>query len=246
MKRLYLIVLGLWLLAACAFGQNGPTPPVYIDTDQIVDGAVTAIKTDGSLMLADGSNAVDPVELKNASFTGDIDVTGDVGATTVNGVAPLTAAEKTQALVGSSTASFDCASIHFTTKESADYGHSIHSAYLGVIPAAGSKTMRFTRPSAQDRSYLVSVKIQSRFVSIVAKSTTMGFLWESDGSISQLASSSVNLGAAGTVDITATNSGTTELHIVVTNSGSTQMTTTSVSVEIVGRDANYFVYEGLL
>ena len=36
----------------------------------------------------------------NASFTGDIDVTGDVGAATINGVAPLTAAEKTQALVG--------------------------------------------------------------------------------------------------------------------------------------------------
>jgi len=42
----------------------------------------------------------------NASFTGDIDVVGDVGAATVNGVAPLTAAEKTQALVGSTTVDF--------------------------------------------------------------------------------------------------------------------------------------------
>ena len=49
------------------------------------------------------------VDTINASFTGDIDVTGDVGAATVNGVAPLTAAEKTQALVGSTTVNFNAA-----------------------------------------------------------------------------------------------------------------------------------------
>jgi hypothetical protein len=51
------------------------------------------------------------LDTTNASISENLDVTGDVGAATVNGVAPLTAAEKTQALVGSSTVDFAAADI---------------------------------------------------------------------------------------------------------------------------------------
>lgn len=87
MKRLYLIVFGLWLLAACAFGQNGPTPQVVIDTDQIVDGAVTALKTDGTLMLSDGSNASDAAAVRNNLGLGTMAVATATDYALVNGSA---------------------------------------------------------------------------------------------------------------------------------------------------------------
>lgn len=61
------------------------------------------------------------IDTGNASFSGDIDVTGDVGAATVNGVAPLTAVERTQALVGSSTVDFAAKDTTLTKTASSSY-----------------------------------------------------------------------------------------------------------------------------
>lgn len=93
--RLIVIVVFLWALAAVAFGQAnqwGPFDP-------------------GAVRKTDQAARVDTI---NASFTGDIDVTGDVGAATVNGVAPLTAEERVRALVGSSTQNFLAQNATFT------------------------------------------------------------------------------------------------------------------------------------
>lgn len=54
MKRLYLIVLGLWLLTACAFGQNGPTPQVVVGSSGISDGSVTNAKLAEPVSIANG------------------------------------------------------------------------------------------------------------------------------------------------------------------------------------------------
>jgi hypothetical protein len=51
------------------------------------------------------------LDTTNASISNNLDVAGNVGAATLNGVTPLTAAEKTQALVGSSTVDFAAAAI---------------------------------------------------------------------------------------------------------------------------------------
>ena len=84
-KNLALVAVLFTISVIMAFA-NGPTPPVYIDTDQIIDGAVDIIKTTG---IADASlSNVNPatgrtalgldlrLDTINASFTGDIDVTG--------------------------------------------------------------------------------------------------------------------------------------------------------------------------
>ena len=83
MKRFYL-TLCLLVIAIPQCFAGGPAADVYIDMLNIVDGAVAAIKTDGSLMTSDGSNAADLVDLPNrvravfASITTDLDVGGDV------------------------------------------------------------------------------------------------------------------------------------------------------------------------
>jgi hypothetical protein len=131
-KNLALVAVLFTISVIMAFA-NGPTPQVVIDTDQIIDGAVTILKTDGvaandlsNVTPATGRSALGlgtistkaatdyvatsalalRLDTTNASISNNLDVAGDVGAATVNGVAPLTAAEKTQALVGSTTVNF--------------------------------------------------------------------------------------------------------------------------------------------
>jgi hypothetical protein len=53
-KNIALIAVLFTISVFMAFA-NGPTPPVYIDTSSIVDGAVTAIKTDGSIALTENT-----------------------------------------------------------------------------------------------------------------------------------------------------------------------------------------------
>ena len=84
MKRFYLPLCLLVIVIAQCFA-GGPAADIYVDTLNIVDGAVSAIKTDGSLMLTDGSNSAENVEFQNlnvvASFTiGGVDVLGDIDA----------------------------------------------------------------------------------------------------------------------------------------------------------------------
>lgn len=86
MKKLILLLV---LLTTASYGADYHTP--------YDPGAVR--KTDQALRL----------DTTNASISNNLDVAGNVGAATVNGVAPLTAAEKTQALVGSSTVNFSAA-----------------------------------------------------------------------------------------------------------------------------------------
>ena len=68
------ILLFACLLFICAIslGQSGPTPLIQINTDQIVDGAVSAIKTDGSIALtADVYNRVE-IDSKLGSLVSDL------------------------------------------------------------------------------------------------------------------------------------------------------------------------------
>lgn len=104
----------------------------------------------GAVRKTDQAARVDTI---NASFTGDIDVTGDVGATTVNGVAPLTAAEKTQALVGSTTVNFSAASIDVAGAVGKTF------TFAGIARGA-SFTINVTLPSTESRGYEILMTIR--------------------------------------------------------------------------------------
>ena len=84
MKRFYLILCLLAIVITQCFA-GGPAADIYVDMLSIIDDVVAAIKTDGSLMTSDGSNATDLVEFQNlnvvASFTIDgVDIIGDIDA----------------------------------------------------------------------------------------------------------------------------------------------------------------------
>jgi len=150
-KNLALVAVLFTISVIMAFA-NGPTPQVVIDTDQIIDGAVTILKTDGvaandlsnvtpatgraALGLGTISTVDSPVPIANggtgatsaatglaalggAALNGNIAV--PFSASTINGVAPLTAAEKTQALVGSSTVDFNAKFVDTTMPYNAGY-----------------------------------------------------------------------------------------------------------------------------
>lgn len=121
--RLIVIVFSIWVLTAVAFGQAnqwGPYDPgaARNDLSNVTPATGRAALELGTMAVATATDYVATsslaarVDTINASFTGSIDVTGDVGAATINGVAPLTAGEKTQALVGSSTVNFSALSIN--------------------------------------------------------------------------------------------------------------------------------------
>jgi|GEM_PF-6032552 len=132
MKRA-IIVLFLWLLAACAFAGNGPAP--IIDTDS-VSGLGTM-----STQAAD-----------NVAITG-----GVASLTTLNGVAPMTAAEKTQALVGLNTIDFAAKSITasaasiiqggVTAKGAAGLGAQSVKAYYNSIANGGATATVVAAPT---------------------------------------------------------------------------------------------------
>lgn len=91
------------------FAENGPTPQVIVGSSGISDGSVTNAKLAEPISVANGgtgkTTAAEALSaLGGASLNGSSTVA--FNALTINGVAPLTAAEKTQALVGSSTVDF--------------------------------------------------------------------------------------------------------------------------------------------
>lgn len=108
MKK-YLLLL---FLIPALLMAGGPTPLPQIDTINIIDGAVTAIKTDGSLALSDLSNVATDTDLQLDNLT----------VTDVNGVAPLTAASQSQALVGLNTVDFAAKNITASGTITNDYG----------------------------------------------------------------------------------------------------------------------------
>ena len=89
----YFLVFLLLLISITITWAGGPAPQIIIDTDQIVDGAVTAIKTDGSLATSDLSNVPATATLTIASAT----IPVLEGVTTINDVTPLTAAQTASA-----------------------------------------------------------------------------------------------------------------------------------------------------
>lgn len=107
MKKLILLLV---LLTTASFGADYHSPydpgAARSDLNNVTPATGRAALELGTMAVATATDYVATsslaarVDTINASFTGDIDVAGDVGAATVNGVAPLTAAEKTQALVG--------------------------------------------------------------------------------------------------------------------------------------------------
>ena len=106
-----LIFPAILFLFACliAFGENGPTPKIVVGSSGISDGSVTPAKLSGPIPIANGGTgattaAAGLAALGGASLNGSSTVA--FNASTINGVVPLTAAEKTQALVGSSTVDF--------------------------------------------------------------------------------------------------------------------------------------------
>lgn len=105
MKRL-LILLMILAIAGVSFGENGPTPQVIVGSSGISDGSVTNAKLAEPVSVANGGTgattaAAGLAALGGASLNGSSTVA--FNASTINGVAPLTAVEKTQALVGSTT-----------------------------------------------------------------------------------------------------------------------------------------------
>ena len=81
MKRFYL-TLCLLAIAVTQCFAGGPAADIYVDALNIADGAVSAIKTDGSLMTSDGSNAVLPDARDNLGLgTMALEDSGDYVAT---------------------------------------------------------------------------------------------------------------------------------------------------------------------
>jgi hypothetical protein len=141
-KNITLVAILFTISVFMAFA-NGPAPQTIVDTDQIIDGAVTILKTDGvaandlsnvtpatgrsALGLGTVSTVNSPVPVANggtgkttaaeglealggASLNGSSTVA--FNASIINGVAPLTAAEKTQALVGLNTIDFSAKNLN--------------------------------------------------------------------------------------------------------------------------------------
>jgi len=99
--RLIVIVFSIWALTAVAFGQAnqwGPFDPgAARSTLSNVDPATGRAALElGTMAVATATDYVATsslaarVDTINASFTGDIDVTGDVGAATINDITPGT------------------------------------------------------------------------------------------------------------------------------------------------------------
>lgn len=109
MKKLFtlLLVLIACSVSAIDMGPYDPGAARKSDLGTISTKAATDYVATSALALR--------LDTTNASISENLDVAGNVGAATVNGVAPLTAAEKTQALVGSTTVDFAAASLRFNT-----------------------------------------------------------------------------------------------------------------------------------
>lgn len=161
MRKLLILLLVLWASTVCAQVQvSSPFDP----------GA--ARKDFSNVSRAVGLSALGldlRLDTVNASFTGDIDVTGDVGAATVNGVAPLTAAEKTQALVGSSTVDFSAKAL--TVASFSYFGELSTGIKMKVLSGTTAGTEGATVTVAHG---LTGDKILC-FISKVASSSNMGF-----------------------------------------------------------------------
>jgi hypothetical protein len=137
MKKLLTLLL---VLIACSVSA--------IDMGPYDTGAARKSDLDLKLNL-DGTNAPTTIQLINASFSGDIDVAGNVGAATVNGVAPLTAASQSQALVG-------LATIDLAAKNIVSSGNT-ETAYSGRGVVSSSKIQLRSEYSETAATYTVGV-----------------------------------------------------------------------------------------
>jgi len=125
-----LIFPAILFLFACliAFGENGPTPKIVVGSSGISDGSVTNAKLAEPVSVANGGTgkttaAEALAALGGASLNGSSTVA--FNASTINGVVPLTAAEKTQALVGSSTVDFQAQNITLRSITTADSNNNL-------------------------------------------------------------------------------------------------------------------------
>lgn len=113
----FLLILILTIMSLATAFAGGPTPKPVIGPDQIADGAVTLPKTSG-VMATDGSNAT---------------TIADLPVTLINSVAPLTSAEKTQALVGSTTVDFLAKRLSISATETASAASTILTPGLAAV-----------------------------------------------------------------------------------------------------------------
>ena len=132
-KNLILVAVLFTISVIMAFA-NGPTPQVVIDTDQIIDGAVTILKTDG--VAANDLSNVTPATGRSALGLGTVSTinspvpiaNGGTGKTTAAaGLAALGGAS----LNGSSTVDFAAANASFSGDIEVDGAFGI-----GVVPDA--------------------------------------------------------------------------------------------------------------
>jgi hypothetical protein len=138
MKKLFtlLLVLMACSVSAIDMGPYDPGAARKSDLGTISTKADTDYVATSALALR--------LDTTNASISENLDVAGNVGAATVNGVAPLTAAERTQALVGSST-------VGFAAKKIEAYGGAVISVLAGSTNTntqtdSTAKIMRFGVP----------------------------------------------------------------------------------------------------
>jgi hypothetical protein len=127
-----------------------------VTTDSIADGSITNDKLAEPVSVANGGTgkttaAEALAALGGASLNGSSTVA--FNASTINGVAPLTAAEKTQALVGSSTVNFSAASIDVAGAVGKTF------TFAGIARNA-SFTIDVTLPPTAERGYEILMMIR--------------------------------------------------------------------------------------
>jgi hypothetical protein len=151
MKKLFTLLLVLITCSVSAIDMGPYDPGAARDSLSNVTPATgrTALGL-GTMAVATSTDYVATsalalrLDTTNASISNNLDVAGNVGAATVNGVAPLTAAERTQALVGSST-------VGFAAKKIEAYGGAAISVLAGSTNTntqtdSTDKIMRFGVP----------------------------------------------------------------------------------------------------
>ena len=160
---------------------------------------------------------------------------------------PLTAAEKTQALVGSSTVDFSAKNVTALeysqrTSAAAIPGWSEHLVYTANIAASGgTKTYVFTRTTAEDMGVGAQFRLSAWYGSTVDNafvfSGDIAFAWQADGTVAGLATNTAAVGNTTTAPTISgvVGSGTTELQITITNPSASTLTQPILWIEFVGR-----------